>query len=128
MQIDDGELVLPCSSSQTKRKGSTKMHTNRLFSKEQVGRLFDKELVDSSIWGDRQVTDIGEECTLRTFGVVFDDTKGLRVLADTQYFIEVHGHEVYVDATTLGTFLTKYANGGVEAAEKYLNRLTVNLG
>ena len=126
-QSNVGDRELPCSIPQANRIKPRKVRKVRLFSEAEVGLLFDKELVDTSYWGERQVTSVGEDSSLRTFGVVFDDTKGLRVLADTQYFIELHGNEVCVDATTLCMFISKYAYGDIDAAEKYLSRHSVSV-
>ena len=123
-QADKCDCVLLTSEAPALSKGPRKVP---MFSNEEVASLFDDELVDTAFWGDRRVTDIGKEWSLRTFGVVYDDESGLRVLADTQYFIELRGQEVRVDATTLGIFLSKYKLGGIDAAEKFLNRHSVSV-
>ncbi len=100
--------------------GPVKEH--RSFTHSEVGELFDKVLVDSSYWGDSDVTDVGEECSIRTFGPVYCGGDGLKVYADTQYFIEVHGNEVFVDASALGNLLTHYESGGIDAAVVFLKQ------
>ena len=102
--------------------GSGPLNEPRAFTPAEVGDLFDSFLVDSAYWGDRSVTDVGDDCTLRTFGAEYCGGDCLKVFADTQYFIEVYGKEVRVDASALGNLIAYYETGGVGAAVAYLDR------
>jgi hypothetical protein len=65
---------------------------------------------------------VGKDCTYRTYSCVFDDSKGFKMFADTRYFIEVAGKEVYVNAPTLKELIGRYQSGGIDAAVAFLEQ------
>lgn len=113
------EIVGGCKDDSGKAPAG--LIVSRSFTTNELGDLFDKVLVDSSFFGERDVTDVGDDCALRTYGIEYCGGDGFKVFADTKYFIEVRGHEVYVDGNALGNLIANYESGGVDAAVAYLD-------
>jgi hypothetical protein len=76
----------------------------------------------ADVGGMGRVIAVGKDCTCRTYSCVFDDSKGFKVFADTRYFIEVAGSEVYVNASTLSDLLASFKSGGIDAAVAFLEQ------
>jgi hypothetical protein len=76
----------------------------------------------ADVGGMGRVIAVGKDCTYRTYSCVFDDSNGFKVFADTRYFIEVAGKEVYVNASTLTELLAKHKSGGIDAAVAFLEQ------
>lgn len=77
----------------------------------------------ADVGGMGRVIAVGKDCTCRTYSCAFDDSNGFKVFADTRYFIEVAGKEVYVNASTLTELLAKHQSGGIGAAVAFLEQL-----
>ena len=70
----------------------------------------------ADVGGIGRVIAVGKDCTVRTYSCVVDNSKGLKVFADTRYFIEVDGKVLWVDARTLTKLVESYQSGGFDAA------------
>ena len=120
-RVDGDGCEIVVGDQEVSGKVTAGLIVSRSFTTDELGDLFDKVLVDSSYFGERDVTDVGDDCALRTYGIEYCGGDGFQVFADTKYFIEVLGHEVYVGANALGNLIANYESGGVDAAVAYLD-------